>query len=94
VDGVVKYTFPWSTSLRAAVTWAGGTVVYSRNEPLRSLTLDDFVLLDFRLEQPFWEDHLRLYVGVDNVLDEEWTYNYGDPQPGRMVYGGFELRYF
>jgi outer membrane cobalamin receptor len=51
------------------------------------------VLLDFRLEHPFLDDRLRLYAGVDNALDEEWTLSYGSPQPGRTVYGGVELRY-
>ena len=53
----------------------------------------DFVLLDLKLVQRFWDDRIRLYVGVDNVLDEEWTNNYGFPQSGRTVFGGIELRY-
>lgn len=91
IDGLGVVTLPWQTSFRVGFTWALDTLVYSR-DGTQSRHLDDFVLLDLKLEQPLWEDQLRLYVGVDNLLDEEWTYNYGFPQAGRAVFGGIRLR--
>jgi len=49
--------------------------------------------VDFKLTQPLWEGRLNLYAGVDNLLDEDWTLNYGFPQAGRTIYGGAELRF-
>ena len=78
---------------RTGVSWVADTSIDSRSDPLVTRDLPDFVLLDLKLVQRFWEDRLRVYAGVDNVLDEEWTYNYGFPQAGRTFYGGVELRY-
>jgi outer membrane cobalamin receptor len=93
VDGEVRYTLPWGTVARAAVSYVAGTFVYTRNEPYRQTRLDNFTLVDLRLTQPLWDGRLSLYAGVDNILDEEWTLNYGLPQAGRTIYGGTELRF-
>jgi outer membrane cobalamin receptor len=78
---------------RVGLTWARKTLVYPEEEGYEPRYLDDFVLLDLKLEQPLWKDRIRLYFGVDNLLDEEWTYNYGFPQAGRAVFGGLRLRH-
>jgi outer membrane cobalamin receptor len=93
VDAEMRYTLPWGTVARAAVSHVAGTFVYTRNEPFRQRRLDNFTLVDVKLTQPLWEGRLSLYAGVDNLLDEEWTLNYGLPQAGRTIYGGAELRF-
>jgi outer membrane cobalamin receptor len=92
IDAVAIVTLPWQMDFRVGFTWALDTLIYAEEEGFGSRHLDDFVLLDLKLEQPLWEDRLHLYVGVDNLLDEEWTYNYGFPQAGRAVFGGLRLR--
>jgi outer membrane cobalamin receptor len=92
IDAVAVLTLPWQMDFRVGFTWALDTLIYSEDGNFESRYLDDFVLRDLKLEQPLWEDRLRLYVGVDNLLDEEWTYIYGFPQAGRAVFGGLELR--
>lgn len=92
IDFVSVATLPWQMDFRVGFSWPLNTLTYSRDGQ-DSRELDDFVLLDLKLEQRLWEDLLRLYVGVDNLLDEDWTFNYGFPQEGRAVYGGLELRY-
>lgn len=92
IDAVAVVTLPWQMDFRVGFTWPLDTLIYSRDLE-QSRNLDNFVLLDLKLEQRLWEDLLRLYVGVDNLLDEDWTYNYGFPQAGRAVFGGLELRY-
>lgn len=93
LDAEVRYTFPWKwkTELRAALTWGADSIIYSRDATM-TRELDDFVLLDLRLEQWLLGNRLRAYVGVENVLDEEWSINYGFPNPGRTFFGGLELR--
>jgi outer membrane receptor protein involved in Fe transport len=67
--------------------------VYTRGDSPVQGRLDNFTLADVRLTQPLQEGRLSLYAGVDNLLDEEWTLNYGLPQEGRTIYGGAELRF-
>jgi outer membrane cobalamin receptor len=93
IDGVAIVTLPRQMDFRVGFTWALDTLIYPEEEGLGTRHLDDFVLLDLKLEQPLWENRLRLYAGVDNLLDQEWTYNYGFPQAGRAVFGGLRLRY-
>jgi vitamin B12 transporter len=93
LDAVARYVFPWQTALRVAFTFAADTIEYSRTTPAANGHLEDFFLLDLRLEQPVWDERVLLYAGVDNVLDEEWTYNFGFPQAGRTVLGGVELAF-
>jgi vitamin B12 transporter len=94
LDAEVRYAFPWKwkTELRAALTWGADMIIYSSEDPPTTRELDDFVLLDLKLEQSLFENRLRGYVGVNNVLDQEWSINYGFPNPGRTVFGGLELR--
>lgn len=92
LDAIVRYQLPWQTTLRAAFTFSADTVVYSRSDPALDARLDDFALLDLRIEQPILGSRVLVYAGVENVLDEEWSYNFGFPQPGRSVFGGVELR--
>jgi len=92
-DATGVITLPWQMDFRMAVSWVANTSIDSRTDPALTRRLPDFVLFDLKLVQRFWEDRLRVQAGVDNVLDEEWTYNYGFPQAGRTVYGGIELRY-
>jgi len=93
IDAELRYTFPTHTTFRAAVTWVGDNVVYTRMPPITDHSLDDFTLLDLRLEQSCFDDRVSLYFGVDNVLDEQSEINVAFPQPGRSIYGGFTLRY-
>jgi len=93
IDAEARYTLPWRTVARVAVSHVAGTFVYTRKEPFRQRRLDHFTLVDVKLTQPLREGRLSLYAGVDNLLDEEWTLNYGFPQLGRTIYGGAELRF-
>jgi outer membrane receptor protein involved in Fe transport len=93
VDAVLRYTLPTQTTFRAAFSYVDDILIYSRSDPSIDSHLDDFALLDLRLEQPFAKDRILLYVGVENVLDESWSYNFGFPGAGRTVFGGVELRY-
>jgi len=93
VDGEVRYTLPWGTVARAAVSYVAGTFVYTRNEPYRQRRLSNYTLVDLRLTHPLLEGRLNVYAGVDNLLDREWTLNYALPKAGRTIYGGAELRF-
>jgi len=93
IDAELRYRFPTNTTFRAAVTWMGDNIIYTRNAPFTSSELDDFTLLDLRLEQDCLDDRVSVYFGVDNVTDEQSEINVAFPQAGRSIYGGVELQF-
>ena len=53
-----------------------------------------FVLdLSARAPVPVWKEHCSVYAGIENIFDRDYQETYGYPMPGRMFYGGFEMRY-
>lgn len=93
VDGEMRFTWRTGTTFRAAVTWVGDNLVYTRNPPIVSSELGDYTIVDLRLGQSLAEGRVQLYVGVDNVTDEQSEINVAFPQPGRSYYGGIVLRF-
>jgi outer membrane cobalamin receptor len=93
LDGELRVRFPTDTGVRLAVSWISDTLVYTRLDPPTSHHLDSYALFDVRLDQSFLQERVRLYFGIDNLLDKESEINVAFPQPGRSFYGGFDLRY-
>lgn len=89
-----KYTFDFGFSVYLNVLHVADQVYYSRKTtPLIKAWLNDFTLVNMRFSQEFLRRHLALYVGVDNLFDEDYEESYGFPQPGRYVYGGMKFRF-
>jgi len=59
--------------------------------PLEKKALDDYTLVDVKLKQSLLSGRVEIYVGADNLFDENYEQSYGLPQPGRTVYGGFRF---
>ncbi len=55
--------------------------------------LEDYSILNFRFEQKVLKDNLSLFLGVDNLLDENYEEGYGLPQAGRTAYAGVRVTY-
>ena len=66
---------------------------YSRREPLEKAKLGDYTLVSVKVGQRLLKDHLRLYLGADNIFDEDYEESYGVPQAGRFIYGGVEIAF-
>lgn len=80
--------------ISATAQHVGGEVYFSRQGAPRTGTLDPYTLVNLRASQPLTGGRVRLYVGVENVLDEHYEESVGLPQAGRFVYGGVEVRWF
>ncbi len=52
----------------------------------------DYALFNARLSKALGE-HLDLFAGVDNLLDEDYEDKLGAPRPGRWSYAGVRARY-
>lgn len=79
--------------MRLALRHLRGIEQDSRNAPFQLRTLDEFTTVDARVAQRFLDERVELYVGVDNVFDEEGEVNYGFPFAGRTFLGGGRVRF-
>jgi len=93
LDADARLRLPTRTLLRLAVTWMQDNLIYTRNAPYLSARLDDFAIFDLRVEQPFFDDRVSFYFGIDNFTDEESEINVAFPLEGRTYYGGVDLRF-
>jgi hypothetical protein len=93
LDADARLRLPTRTLLRLAVTWMQDNLIYTRNAPYLSTRLDDFAIFDLRVEQPFFDDRVSFYFGIDNFTDEESEINVAFPLEGRTYYGGVDLRF-
>ncbi len=52
--------------------------------------LENYVLTDCRINKKtsFNKGNLDLYVGINNLFDEDYEQSYGFPQAGQYFYGG------
>ena len=66
---------------------------YSKKSPLTKRQLNDYTLVNLKLDQRLLADRFYLYFGVDNLFDEDYEESYGFPQAGRTIYGGIEFKF-
>jgi outer membrane receptor protein involved in Fe transport len=88
------YDFAFGLQPYASIAYVGGQYYYTKENvaTVEKRRLADYALVDVRLRQRLLRDSLSLYVGVANLLDRYYETSYGFPQPGRFLYGGFEVR--
>jgi len=55
--------------------------------------LDDFSIVDVKLEQNLLKNMWFVYAGVDNLFDENYEESYGFPQAGRTAYLGMRVKF-
>jgi len=89
-----KYDFDSGFTPYLSLLYVGNQYFYTKNNvtPVQKAKLNDYALVNVRLSQRFVHNHVTLYVGVDNVFDENYETSYGFPQAGRFIYGGVEIR--
>jgi iron complex outermembrane receptor protein len=90
----VKYQRDDGTLAKLTLKW-----VDSREVPLGAATgpetgkMDDYFLLNGLITYPVIKDLGYVYVGCENILDEEYEETYGYPMPDRMFYGGVQVKF-
>jgi len=89
-----KYDFDCGFSTYASLLYVGNQFFYTKNNvtPVQKARLNDYALVNVKLNQKLQGGRWNLYVGVNNLLDENYETSYGFPQPGRFLYGGVEFR--
>jgi outer membrane cobalamin receptor len=66
---------------------------YSRNTPLQKRKLNDYTVVNCKLDQAILKKRLHLYLGVDNLFDRDYEEAYGFPRPGRTLYVGTDYHF-
>ncbi|GFO60497.1 TonB-dependent receptor [Geomonas silvestris] len=89
-----KYDCACGFTPYASVRYVGNQYAYTKNnvQPVQKAKLNDYTLVNLKLNQQVWGGKANLYVGADNLFDQNYETSYGFPQPGRFVYGGVEFR--
>jgi vitamin B12 transporter len=89
-----KYDFDFGLTPYIAFLFAGDQYTYTKNSvtPVRKASMSDYAVVNVKLTQKLLKDKLSVYIGADNLFDENYETSYGFPQRGRFVFGGLEFR--
>jgi len=89
-----KYAFAAGFSPYVSLMYVGNQYFYTKNNvtPVQKAKLNDYTLVNVKLSQIVLNNRVTLYMGVNNLFDENYETSYGMPQAGRFIYGGVELR--
>jgi vitamin B12 transporter len=89
-----KYDFACGLSPYVSLLYQGNQYFYTKNNvtPVQKAKLNDYALVNLKLSQRLLEGRATVYVGADNLFDENYETSYGFPQAGRFLYGGVEFR--
>lgn len=87
-----NYRLPWGMSIYGSLLYVANQYFYDKTVTLQQ-RLPDYTLVDLKVSQPLLARKLDLYVGANNLFDENYEQSYGLPQAGRTVYGGLDYRF-
>lgn len=89
-----KYDFAAGFSPYISILYVGDQYFYTKNNvtPVQKAKLNDYTLVNVKLSQVLLNNRVTLYMGANNLFDENYETSYGIPQAGRFLYGGIELR--
>ncbi len=85
------YDFAFGLTPYVSVQYIADQVTYDR--PTESVTyrMKDYTLVNVKLSQKVIKNYLDVYIGVNNIFDENYETSYGFPQAGRFIYGGIQV---
>jgi vitamin B12 transporter len=89
-----KYDFACGFSPYASLLYVGDQYLYTKNNvtPVQKARLNDYTVVNFKLNQTILKGKATCYLGANNLFDENYETSYGFPQAGRFFYGGIEFR--
>jgi vitamin B12 transporter len=86
-----KYDFEFGFSPYMNIIYIAEQYFYSKKTPLLKKQLNDYILVNLKLDQILLKEKLRLYFGINNLFDVNYEQSYGLPQSGRFIYGGVTI---
>ena len=93
----VEATYAFSFGFKVHMDFMRVTEQYfydkDNTDPLLEKKLNDITVMNLKLSQNMLKDAVSVYLGADNLMDENYEQSYGLPQPGRAIYGGVTWRF-
>jgi vitamin B12 transporter len=87
-----RYAFHFGLTVYANIMYLADQYDYSNSGEKEKL--NDITTLNLKLDQALMRNRLHLYIGADNLLDNDYDEAFGGyPGPGRYLYGGVEVRF-
>lgn len=87
-----QYRFSFGLTVNASLLYVARQYVYD-SDWTEKVKLNDYTLVNLKLKQAFLSEQLEIYVGADNLFDEDYEQSYGLPQAGRTLYAGMNYRF-
>jgi outer membrane receptor protein involved in Fe transport len=87
------YMLPWNLTAYGSAQYITDNYYYDDATNSIQEKLSDVFVVDFKLNKAAANGAIDLYVGIDNVFDEDYQQSYGYTQPGRTFYGGVTWKY-
>jgi len=90
-----RYDFDFGLTPYVSVVYVANSYVYTKTKaPVASKAkMKDYTVVNAKLNQKLMKGKVTLYVGVDNLFNEDYEQSYGIPRPGRYIFGGAEYRF-
>lgn len=89
------YDFSFGLTANITLLYVANQYFYDSDgkDPLEKQRLEAATVVNVKLDQAFFDRACHLYVGADNLFDEDYEESYGLPQAGRTLYAGMEYRF-
>ncbi len=87
------YTMSPRWQLSGDITRVGSQNYFNRNNASERRKLDSFELVNTRLKYTVPNGAADVYVGIENLFDEDYETSYGYPQAGRFLYTGMNIHW-
>ncbi len=87
------YQLPWGLSAYGSARYVTNSHYYNKKDWTDQQRLPEYVLVDFKINKSAANGALDLYIGIDNLFDEDYEQSYAFPQAGRTFYGGVNWKF-
>lgn len=91
IDADYRFSPAWTLS--GSVIHIGEQAYFARGGSSEHRNLDSYELVATKLSYNLPSQSGQVYVGVDNLFDEDYQTSYGFPQAGRFLYTGISLNW-
>lgn len=88
----LDYTWDFGLSAHADLIHIADQYYYNKDETVQS-RLDDYTTVNLKLEQKLFKENYFVYVGVDNLFDDDYEETIGYPREGRTAYAGVRVKF-
>lgn len=89
----VKADYTWDFGLTASADFMHVADQYYYSDSFDKGKLDDYSIVNLKLEQNLYKHNYFIFVGVDNLLDEHYEESYGYTQAGRTLFTGIRINF-